>query len=214
MCWTCGCCDPANDHGDPRNITTLILQGAADWAGTDLQGAIANINRTAQGCSPYGVLPQGGIVKRENLYAAVNVVKTAEERRYTLGLAYPANKPDAARAADGHIDFVSPEVLEKTAWEWMSKYRDVNLHHEDDTSGHATVVESYIYRGPDWKIQSPMDGNAYVIKAGDWLLGTVWDQTAWEDIKKGRINGFSPQGGAKRATPTPDKLANLRSRNG
>jgi hypothetical protein len=208
MCVSCGCHDPAEDHGDVRNITTLTLQGAADWAGTDIAGVLENMNETLKGASPKTLT--GGKIQKER-YAAVNVVKAADEQRYTLGLAYPAMRPDSARAADGHIDFVSEEVLEKTAWNWMAKSRDVNLHHQGGTSGHATVVESYIYRGPDWLIESPMDGKKYAIKAGDWLLGTVWDEYGWNLVKNGYINGWSPQGGAKRATPTQARLAQLRS---
>lgn len=148
----------------------------------------------------------------DETYASVNVVKASEERRYTLGLAYPANKPDASRAADGHIDAVRPEVLEKTAWDWMSKYRDVNLFHKGGTDGHATVVESYIYRGPDWEITSPLDGNSYTIKAGDWMLGTVWDEEGWALVKAGYINGWSPQGGARREAASPEFLSGLRSK--
>src|SRR5665213_1322460 len=91
------------------------------------------------------------------------------EQKYTLGLAYPAMKTDVAVAADGHIDFVSAEVLEKTAWAWMTDPGDINLFHKGGTEGHAKTVESYIYRGPDWKV------NDCVIKSGDWMLGTVWD---------------------------------------
>src|ERR1700677_3213256 len=102
--------------------------------------------------------------------AACRVVKAADERRYTLGVSYPAMKADTAVAQDGHIDFASADVIEKTAWEWMSKHREIGLFHRSGTEGHATVVESYIYRGPDWTVSSPVDGNDYVVKAGDWML--------------------------------------------
>ena len=56
---------------------------------------------------------------------------------------------------------------------------DIGTDHADGTTGAGRVVESYIYRGPDWFI-----GDA-AIKSGDWLLGTVWDETTWAKIKKG-----------------------------
>lgn len=139
---------------------------------------------------------------------AQRVVKTTDERQYTLGVAYPAHKADVAVAQDGHRDFVSPEVLEKTAWKWMTDHRDIGLFHKSGTEGHATVVESYIYRGPDWKV--PVDGKEYIVKSGDWMLGTVWDSHGWALVKAGLINGWSPEGGAKRATPTAEQLAQLR----
>lgn len=139
--------------------------------------------------------------------AGINVVKATEERRYTLGVAYPAMRADVAVAADGHIDFVSADVLEKTAWEWMRKHRDINMFHQDNTSGHAEVVESYIYRGPDWAI----DGSDYVVKSGDWMLGTIWDEEGWSLVKAELVRGWSPEGGARRVKPDAARLAELRS---
>lgn len=136
---------------------------------------------------------------------ACNVVKASEERRYTLGLAYPAMRPDVGKAADGYRDFVSARTLEDAAWSYLRKGAGVGLHHAHGTDGHGTVVESYLYRGPDWPV-----GNT-VIKASDWLIGVVWDADTWPLIKSGRLNGFSPQGQARRATPTPEVLAQLRS---
>jgi hypothetical protein len=114
---------------------------------------------------------------------------------------------DSGVAADGHIDFVSPEALEQTAWNWMSKQRTISLFHTpgDSTDGHATAVESYIYRGPDWQVSDT------VIKAGDWLLGTVWDAEGWALVKARAVNGWSPEGGAKRSRPSAQRLAQLRA---
>ena len=69
-------------------------------------------------------------------------------------------------------------------------------------------TESYIWRAPDWGQVSPIDGNVYVIKAGDWL--SVWDEYGWEMVKSGLNQGWSPEGGAKRRTPAAEALARLR----
>lgn len=139
------------------------------------------------------------------------LVKATEERRFSLGVAYPAWRPDVGRAADGHRDFVSAEVLEKTAHEWLWQRRDVNLFHQGGTSGHFQVAESYIWPAPDWTIESPVDGKPYVVRKGDWMLGGYWDEIGWAYVKAGLINGWSPEGGARRSTPTADRLALLRS---
>lgn len=141
---------------------------------------------------------------------AVNLIKSQDERRYTLGIAYPAMRADKAVAADGHRDFVSAEALEKTAWAFL-KTGGVNMLHQDGTDGHAEICESYIYRGPDWNFTSPVDGKEYAVKEGDWMLGTVWDQEGWQMVKAGIINGFSPEGGARRITPSAERLLELRS---
>ena len=142
--------------------------------------------------------------------AGVQVLKTVDERRFTLGLGYPAMRPDVGKAADGFRDFVGHDALEKTAWEWTKSYRNVGLHHADGTDFSGDVVESYIYRGPDWEINSPVDGSPQVIKSGDWLVGVVWSEQAWPLVKQGLVNGWSPQGGARRSTPGPERLAQLR----
>ena len=144
-------------------------------------------------------------------FVATRVVKATDERRFTLGVAYPAWKADAGRAADGHRDFVSAEVLEKTAHEWLAKYRDVNLFHQDGTSGHFTPAESYIWPAPDWTVTSPVDGSSYTVCKGDWILGGYWDEYGWDLVKARLVNGWSPEGTARRSTPTPERLARLRS---
>jgi hypothetical protein len=156
-------------------------------------------------------IPDSVILEVLNEFAAVEVVKAVAESRYTLGLAYPAMRVDVGVAADGYRDFVSADTLEKTAWAWMSKNRDIGMFHRGGTEGHATVVESYIYRGPDWVTPSPIDGSECVVKAGDWMLGTVWDEYGWEMVKSGLVQGWSPEGGARRTKPTEERLAQLRS---
>lgn len=140
-------------------------------------------------------------------FAAYRVSKAVEERRFTLGVAYPAMKADVNVAADGHRDFVSPEVLENTAWNWLIKHRDVNLFHQAGTMGHFTPTESYIWRAPDWEVESPVDGKPYVVRKGDWVLGGVWDTFGWGLVKSRLVNGWSPEGGAKRRVPAPERLA-------
>ncbi len=195
---------PTDDHGDPRALTTEDLRAAADHADTDIPGVVANIVRTLS----LHRGRQAGAAKSE--YAAVQVLKAMPERRYTLGLAYPANRADVGKAADGFRDFVGPEALEEAAWSFLQKSGRVGIQHQDGTEGAGTVVESYIWPGEDWAVTAS-DGSRQLIKAGDWLLGVVWSEPAWQAIKAGELNGFSPQGGARRRQPSAEALANLRS---
>lgn len=121
------------------------------------------------------------------------VVKSDSERQYVLGVAYQAGQsPLIKTGADGFRDFISESELEKAAWSFLPLGGHVGLFHEDGTVGHATVVESYIFRGEPWSV-----GDA-VVKAGDWLVGAVLDDVAWGLYKAGHITGWSPQGGARR----------------
>lgn len=117
-----------------------------------------------------------------------------QEQRYVLGVAYQAGPdPRIQRGADGGRDFFSAEELEKAAWGFLQGGPAVGLFHADGTTGAATVVESYIWRGGDWDL-----GDGTVVRKGDWLIGAVLDERAWDLYKSGRITGWSPQGSARR----------------
>ncbi|MHB1472401.1 MAG: XkdF-like putative serine protease domain-containing protein [Dermatophilaceae bacterium] len=109
------------------------------------------------------------------------------EQRFSLAVAYPADR------VDGHGEYASPQTVEKAAWDYLAEHRQVGLFHADGIIGQGTVVESMVWRGPDWALEAT-DGSTQLIKAGDWLLGTVWEPDAWRLIKSGRVNGMSIQG--------------------
>lgn len=122
----------------------------------------------------------------------------SDPQRYLLGIAYQAGPdPRIVKGADGARDYFTPEELEKAAWTFMKSTRSIGLHHVDGTEGAADVTESYIWRGPDWDL-----GDGVVVKAGDWLIGAVLNETAWDLYKSGQITGFSPQGSAIRRRST------------
>lgn len=118
-----------------------------------------------------------------------------QPQRYVLGIAYQAGPdPLIQRGMDGGRDFFTAAELEKAAWGFLRDGPEVGLFHADDTEGAATVVESYIYRGPDW------DLGDVVVRKGDWLIGAILDEAAWNLYLTGRITGWSPQGSARRLT--------------
>lgn len=202
MCLSCGCGHPKKPHHDARNIVLLDLEGAAKAAGIDVEQAAENILSTTEKALDHGMAKESDV--------ACRLLKARDEQRYTLGLAYPANRPDVGKAQDGYRDFVGAEALERAAWSYLRKSVSIGLDHAEGTEGHGVVVESYIYRGPDWHI-ADVGGVDRLIKSGDWLVGVVWDKGAWADIKAGKRNGWSPQGSATRRVPTAEALAMLRS---
>jgi hypothetical protein len=122
------------------------------------------------------------------------VCKSAEPQRFVLGLAYQCGQdPKIAKGLDGGRDFFTKEELEKAAWSFMRNGPVGGLFHADGTEGHVTFVESGIHRGPDWDA-----GNGLVLKDGDWFLGAICDEAAWNLVQSGKVTGFSPQGIARR----------------
>ena len=140
---------------------------------------------------------------------AALVVKSNEELRYTLAVAYPADKADVAIAADGFRDFASKSAVREAAWEYLKKSRQVGLRHQDGTEGAGETVESFLWPGDDWVVKAA-DGSEHVVKNGDWLVGTIWSPEAWELVKSGEITGVSMQGSAVRRKPSAEAVANLR----
>lgn len=120
--------------------------------------------------------------------AAYRVLKADDEKRYTLGIAYPADE------VDSHGDFTNAAELEEAAWIYMADVvangGGVGTDHAEGTDGAGIPVESYIYRGPDWL----NDDGEPIAKAGDWMVGAIWSEGDWERIKKGELTGWSIQG--------------------
>lgn len=199
MCVSCGCALPDTGHADPRNITAADLRAAADAASTTLGTVAHNIESFA--------MHHPAEAAKSHADVQTRILKSADEQRYTLGVAYPANRADLGRAADGFRDFAGPDALRKAAWSYMRKGARIGLHHADGTDGAGTVVESYLWPegAPDWQVGD------YAVKSNDWLIGVVWEPEAWSLIKSGRVRGFSPQGAARRRRPSAEALANLRS---
>lgn len=135
------------------------------------------------------------------------LVKADGERRETLTVAYPADRADKAVAADGHRDFASREALEKAAHSFLANSPVVGAHHAEGTDGAGQVLESFLWPAGDW---TP-DGSCYTVREGDWLVKVRWSEDAWAQIKAGQIGGVSMQGRARRAKPSPEKVAALRS---
>jgi hypothetical protein len=118
------------------------------------------------------------------------------EDRFLLGVGFKVGYYDGLKkGADGRRDIASAEVIEKAAWQHLREQggRLSGIQHMDGTLGHAELVESYIYRGPDWLLKT-VDGQEVVIEAGDWLLGYIVDEATWALAKAGKLNGLSAQG--------------------
>lgn len=135
------------------------------------------------------------------------VIKSMDEIRYTLCVAYPVDQADIAKARDGFRDFAGPGALQKAAWSYMDNGAEVGLGHQPGTEGAGRTVESYILPC-DWVVKA-VDGEEYTVKAGSWMQGTIWTPEAWKLIKSGDVNGASLQGGAVRRAPSPADVARV-----
>lgn len=204
MCLDCGCHQPENDHGDPRHITLADLTAAAAASGVTIAQAAANIVGTL--ASP--PVP----VTADTVDAAISDLETevakagAGEQRYVLGVAYQAGRdPRIAKGVDGGRDFFTEAELERAAWSLLVNGPRVGAFHlpgTDEDGGQAQIVESYIYRNDEpWVIPGGPGQEPVIVRKGDWLVGAILSERAWQLVKAGKIGGWSPQGVARRRTP-------------
>lgn len=138
----------------------------------------------------------------------VPVLKANADQQYLLCVAWEPGKHDhIAKGVDGGRDFMTEADVEQAAWGLVAKHAGgasglghASFFDPTRTESHAKVVESYVYRGPDWPMKNTA-GRDVVIKSGTWLVGLQCDDVAWELYKTGRVTGVSPQGFATRLTP-------------
>lgn len=179
MCLSCGCGDAADAHGDGRAFTLAGLESAAGAAGISLVRAACNILQTVTG------------TLEDNEPDPV----PEQPQRFVLGVAYqPGQDPRITQGVDGGRDYFTRAELEKAAWGFMRGGQQHGLFHVDGTEGAAVTVESGIYRNPvPWVIDDDL-----IIRKGTWLVGSIFDEPAWELFQQDRIGGYSPQGIARR----------------
>ena len=164
------------------------------------ESSVGNVFRVSYGSGRAFFAQKGATAVHMPMYIPLDKsgfvpVMKAEEQKYTLGVVYPAKE------VDFHGDTMTPEELEKTAWNFMGKdgmASRVGLMHRPGTAGAGRVVESYIYRGPKWEQKAAGDVAPQMVEPGDWLLGVVWNDEGWQAVKSGQIKGYSLQGLARK----------------
>lgn len=115
------------------------------------------------------------------------------DRRFVLGVAYPALRKD------GHGEWMTADTVEAAAHDFLASGRQVGFFHADGTTGHGTVVESYVHRGPSY-VETAPDGTPVEINTGDWVLGVRFDEQSWQLVKSGQVDGWSIDGSGRRRT--------------
>lgn len=129
---------------------------------------------------------------------AYTVRKSSDEKRYTLGPVYLPNTLDA------HNEWASPEDLQDSMHEYVRKSsatRTIYLQHTDKPAGEWVEIVTW----PEaWStsLTKSIDGVEKAVEttfpAGTVYMGVIWQDWAWEDVKKGKLTGFSMGGMARR----------------
>jgi Putative phage serine protease XkdF len=190
MCLSCSCVlagtgQPDDEHGDPDQITLADIVIASGLNNVDPAELVATIAASLQVAMP----------------GPAEVAKGQPEQKFVLGVAYQPGRDDRiTKGVDGGRDFFTEAELEKACWSFMQSDQQHGMFHMPGTEGAAQPVENYIYRNPiPWVVPVP-GGDPVVVRKGTWVLGAILDDPAWDLAKQGKVNGWSPQGVARRRT--------------
>jgi hypothetical protein len=130
----------------------------------------------------------------KSLTQTFDVSKATEERRFTLGPMYIPNSLDA------HNEWTDDTELQQAVWKYVqSGDRRIRLQHNRDVvAGEWVEIMTLPYQ-----TQVPMlkaDGTTQPVNfpQNTVFLGVIWDDWAWDKIKKGEIRGYSIGGRAER----------------
>lgn len=95
---------------------------------------------------------------------------------------------------DKQGDVIPPYVVERSAHEYMAKYRKMDSDH-DLNDGAGVPVESWILR--DKQEFTTPDGDTVTYPEGTWVIAKRFVDEEWERVQAGELSGFSIYGGAK-----------------
>jgi hypothetical protein len=135
------------------------------------------------------------------------VLKAQDELRFTLGVMYA---PDVA---DAHGEWVEALELQLAVWDYAVKSdRRLRLQHDTDVEA-GTVVELFTL---PWsltvKLANPGREPAeteLTLPAGTVLMGVVWDEEYWSEVKNGNLGGYSMGGSAVRVRDAVEALPKM-----
>jgi hypothetical protein len=132
--------------------------------------------------------------KTKQISESFDVSKAVDEKRFTLGPMYIPNTMDA------HNEWTDEAELQQAVWKYVqSGDRRIRLQHNRDVvAGEWVEIMTLPYQ-----TQVPMlkaDGTTQPVNfpQNTVFLGVIWDDWAWDKIKKGEIRGYSIGGRAER----------------
>lgn len=120
------------------------------------------------------------------------ITKLDDDQRLVFGYASVAVKADGETVVDSQDDVISPETLEKAAYDYVLRSRDGGVMHEK--MGVATLVESFVVTPEKLKALGLAED---ALPQGWWVGYRVDDADVWKRVKSGELSMFSIGGRSK-----------------
>ncbi len=113
------------------------------------------------------------------------------DERYVLGVVLEPER------VDGQGDIYSPDEVRKAAHRFMQEFGGLGLMHRLRVNDEVKILESYL---------APIDFQVgdVPVKKGTWLFAVrVLSDDLWEQVRGGKLTGFSIGGSARRTPECP-----------
>lgn len=122
------------------------------------------------------------------------VSKAVDERKFTLGPMYIPYTMDA------HNEWTDDEELQQAVWKYVqSGDRRIRLQHNRDVvAGEWVEIMTFPYETEVSMMKSNGGEEQRKFPKNTVFLGVIWEDWAWDKIKKGEIRGYSIGGRAER----------------
>jgi hypothetical protein len=182
----------ANGKDKKDSIVPMTQEASALW--DKMVKEVAEVRAEGYGLDIPFEMPDVEIVESTTGLAKFEVSKALDEKQFTLGPMYIPNQLDA------HNEWTDDSELQQAVWKYVqSGDRRIRLQHNRDVvAGQWVEIMTLPYQ-----TQVPMlkaDGTTQPINfpQNTVFLGVIWEDWAWDKIKKGEIRGYSIGGRAER----------------
>lgn len=182
----------ANGKDKKDSIVPMTQEASALW--DKMVKEVAEVRAEGYGLEIPFEMPDVEIVEPTTGLAKFEVSKALDEKQFTLGPMYIPNQLDA------HNEWTDDSELQQAVWKYVqSGDRRIRLQHNRDVvAGEWVEIMTLPYQ-----TQVPMlkaDGTTQPINfpQNTVFLGVIWEDWAWDKIKKGEIRGYSIGGRAER----------------
>ena len=182
----------ANGKDKKDSVVPMTQEASALW--DKMVQEVAEVRAEGYGLEIPFEMPDVEIVEPTTGLAKFEVSKALDEKQFTLGPMYIPNQLDA------HDEWTDDSELQQAVWKYVqSGDRRIRLQHNRDVvAGEWVEIMTLPYQ-----TQVPMlkaDGTTQPINfpQNTVFLGVIWEDWAWDKIKKGEIRGYSIGGRAER----------------
>ena len=182
----------ANGKDKKDSVVPMTQEASALW--DKMVQEVAEVRAEGYGLEIPFEMPDVEIVEPTTGLAKFEVSKALHEKQFTLGPMYIPNQLDA------HDEWTDDSELQQAVWKYVqSGDRRIRLQHNRDVvAGEWVEIMTLPYQ-----TQVPMlkaDGTTQPVNfpQNTVFLGVIWEDWAWDKIKKGEIRGYSIGGRAER----------------